>query len=451
MAEERLGRLTTRQIVALSAPALIYAGFEIPMRVFMPAFLAEHVGLSLATIGTILLVARLWDMVNDPMVGVLTDATSTRWGRRRPWIVAGVPLALLGTSQLYFAAPQTSALQITLAMILLYAGWTMIIVPHGAWGVEISHEPHERSRIFGFKMLAVAAALPIFALGPAILERSYGAGVDQQIMIIGVLVAVGLPLSIAVLLAFVPEPAGAPTPLSWRALAGSYFVVFERREFALISGVYLVVGAADAVSSAIYLFLVRDGLGLPDWAATFLVVQALVGFVGIPLWLAISRRIGKDRVLFVLFSLQLLLAPLPLVLPQGQLLPFAAFIIAKGLLWGADYMLLRAIVADLVDDDAAGSSARRAGVFYASFNLTLKLAAAIGGAAVLWLLAAIGFDPAAGPAARAAHGEFLRWTAAAVPSLASLAGCTLLLLFMRRRHGRSSHAWKPGDATATVR
>jgi glycoside/pentoside/hexuronide:cation symporter, GPH family len=258
-------------------------------------------------------------------------------------------------------------------------------------------------------------------------------------------VCVGLPLSVAALLKFVPEPAGSPTPLSWRGLAGSYFVVFRRREFALISAVYFVVGAADAVSAAIYLFLVRDGLGLPDWAATLLVVQALIGFLGIPTWLAVSRRMGKYRALFVLLCLQLVLAPLPLLLPYGQLLPFVTFIVARGMLWGADYMLLRAIVADLVEEDAAGSDARRAGVFYASFNLTLKLAAAVGGASVLWVLAAKGFDPAAGPAARAAHGDLLRWVAATTPSLASLAGCALLFLYQRHRGARTSREWKTRD------
>lgn len=433
MSAERLARLSPAQILALSAPAMLIAGFQIPMALYAPAFLTQHVGLSLVAVGHIMLLARLWDMINDPIMGLLTDATHTRIGRRRPWIIAGAPLVALATWQLYFAASGTDFMTVLLWAVALNTGWTMIIVAHGAWGVEISSDYDERSRIFGFKMLAVAAALPIFSLGPAILERQAGASIADQMRLMGWIVIVGLPLAIAWLLSITPEPAGAPSRVSLGKVIDAYLVVFRRHDFAIISAVYFFVGLADALGSAIYLFLVRDGLGLPNWAATFLVVQALFGFVSIPLWYWISRKTDKRRALLGVLGSQIALAPIPLLLPAGEVGAFAAFTAAKGLIWGAEYMLLRAIVSDLVDVDADATGEHRAGVFYASFNLTLGLAMAIGGSAALWGLAHLGFDPKADAAARAAFGPALRWMAATPPAVCASLGLVLLQRFTVRR------------------
>ena len=433
MTPQRLKHLSLAQILALSAPAMLVAGFQIPMTVFAPAFLTQHVGLSLVAVGHIMLLARLWDMINDPIMGLLTDSTQTPIGRRRPWVLAGAPIIALATWQLYFAAPGASFATILAWSIALNTAWTMVIVAHGAWGVEISSDYDERSRIFGFKMLAVAGALPIFAIGPAILERRSGAGLAEQMQLMGTLVIVALPLAIGWLMAVVPEPPARRSRFDLKSLVDSYLVVFRRRDFAIISGAYFLVGMGDAIGSSIYLFLVRDGLGLPDWAATFLVVQALFGFVSIPLWLTVSRRTDKRRALIGVLLGQMLLAPVPLFLPVGEVGAFAGFIVAKGLIWGAEYMLLRAIVSDLVDVDAEATGEHRAGVFYASFNLTFGLAGALGGAGALWVLGHLGFDPQADAATRAAFSQILRWMAAAPPLVC--AGLCLVLLhsFAARR------------------
>lgn len=430
---QRIGRLSWAQIIALSAPAMLFAGFQIPMSVYAPAFLAEHVGLSLASIGTIMLIGRLWDMINDPILGLLSDATHTPIGRRRPWILAGAPIAMLGTWQIYFADTGSTFGEILIWMIVLYTGWTMFIVAHGAWGVEISDNYDERSRIFGFKMLAVAAALPLFAIGPAILERTTSATLADQMQLMGWIVIVGMPLAIAWLLWITPEPECAPSKLSWAALGESYFVVFKRPAFALISAAYFFVGMSDAIGSTVYLFFVRDGLGLPDWAATFLVVQALFGFLSIPLWYWISRKTNKRVALIGVLTIQVVLAPVPLFLPAGDLSAFAAYTAVKGMIWGAEYMLLRSIVSDLVDVDASRSGENRAGVFYASFNLTMGLAGAIGSAGLLWGLAHIGFDPRAVATERVSFAPQLRAFAAFAPLVCALLGLILVFAFRMRR------------------
>lgn len=429
----RLTKLSWPQLIALSAPAFVTAGFLVPLAVFIPSFLTEHVGLSLAAVGTILLIGRLWDVVNDPIMGALTDATSTPIGRRRPWILAGVPLAMLGTWQIYFAEAGTSFAAVTTWMVLLFAGWTMVIVAHGAWGAEISSDYHERSRVFGAKTIAVAISLPVFVLGPAILERTSGADVAQQMALMGMIVLVGLPVSVGLLFWLTPEPVSQPTRLTWGSIAESYLIIFRQKTFALISTAYFFVGASEAINTSTYLFLVRDALALPNWTASFLVVQALTCLVSLPIWLTISHRTDKRVALIGVFALMALLAPIPLFLPQGDVGAFALYACAKGLTWGAEYTLLRSIVADLIDEDAGDAGAQRAGVFYASFSLTFGIAQALGAAGILWLLAAYGFSPSAVPEDRAAYGGLLRWIATSAPLIAALFCMILIAKFSVRQ------------------
>lgn len=437
MSTDRLSTLTWPQLIALSAPAFVTTGFLVPLAVFIPAFLTEHVGLSLAAVGTIMLIGRLWDVVNDPIMGALTDATSTPIGRRRPWILAGVPLVLLGTWQIYFAAPGSTFAAITTWMVVLFGGWTMVIVAHGAWGAEITSDYHERSRVFGAKTMAFAVSLPFFVLGPAILERTSGAGVGQQMALMGTTVLITLPIAMGLLFWLTPEPKTKPTRLSWRGVADAYVLIFQKNKFALISATYFLVGASEAVGSSVYLFLVRDALGLPNWAASFLVVQVVTCLVSLPIWLTIAHRTDKRTALIGIFVLMAIIAPAPLYLQHGDIFGFALYAVAKGLTWGAEYTLLRSIVSDLVDEDAGGGEGEhRAGVFYASFSLTFGIAQALGAAGALWLLSAYGFSPSASPEARAAYSDMLRWIAAIAPTVAAL---LCIVLISRFRMNREDH------------
>src|SRR5690606_21566473 len=97
--------LSSWRMIAYALPALPVAFLYIPLPILIPAFYAQQLGLSLTTIGSFLFFARIFDFVIDPMLGRLSDKTRSRWGRRRPWMVAGAPIMMLG-SALVFLPPE---------------------------------------------------------------------------------------------------------------------------------------------------------------------------------------------------------------------------------------------------------------------------------------------------------------------------------------------------------
>ena len=84
----RSDRLPLRTLLAFGVPGFPLAALLVPLYIYLPAFYADEMGLGLAAVGAILLAARLWDVVIDPLIGVLSDRWTTRIGRRRPWLIA---------------------------------------------------------------------------------------------------------------------------------------------------------------------------------------------------------------------------------------------------------------------------------------------------------------------------------------------------------------------------
>jgi Na+/melibiose symporter-like transporter len=359
-------------------------------------------------------------------VGWASDRFATPLGLRRPWMIASVPLILLGTWQTFFAAPGIGIWTLAFWCVAMHLGYTLLLVPHGGWGLEISGDYHERTRIMAGKVWFAAVGMPFVLLLPAILEHFGRDGRAEQVAAMGWMLILITPLSVALVLRYIPEPPvdremarrTAPPLRQFRA-------ILRDRTLLTILILYGLLGLADAANAGTFVFFVEQGLGLGRMASGLMLIQALVALVSVPLWAAVSRRIGKRRALAGVFTWHAALSPVALLLPAGEVLPLILFLIVRNVSWGADYMLLRALVADVAGRDAETSGERKSGSYYAMFNVTMKLSAALGVGAALWLLAGVGFMPGA-PAGDAAI-IMIRLVYALPSCLAGLLGLMILL------------------------
>jgi Na+/melibiose symporter-like transporter len=419
-------RLGLLRLAIFSLPVLVFQSIELPWRVYLPAFFSETLGLPLAVVGTLLMSIRLFDMAADPVVGWASDRFPTRFGLRRPWMAASVPLIMIGTWQVFFAQPGTGVVTLAAWCVAMHLGYTLLVTPHGGWGLEISKDYHERTRIMGAKVWFAAVGMPFTILLPTILERGFHVGRAGQIGAMGILLILLTPLSVFLVLRFIREPEvdqsmAARTDNPFRQFAA----ILRDRGLVMILILYALLGIADASSSGTFIFFVEQTLSLKGWASALMLIQALVALAAIPTWAAISRRLGKRRALMGVFAWQMISAPFALLLPVGGLIPLAVFLLLRNACWGADYMLLRAMVADVSGRDAA-AGLRRGGSYYALFNVTLKLASGLGVGIALWILARAGFVPGAATDASALETVRLVY---AMPSF--LAGATGLLVLAR--------------------
>ena len=123
-------------------------------------FLTDVAGLRPDYAGWAIGASRLWDAVNDPLFGLLSDRIRTRWGRRRVWMAASVPVLMLAVYKLFMPDPaDVNAGYLLGWLVALWVGWTMLFIPYYAWAAELSPDYNERTRITGWRSWIGMAAI----------------------------------------------------------------------------------------------------------------------------------------------------------------------------------------------------------------------------------------------------------------------------------------------------
>lgn len=390
-----------------------------PLAIFLPPFYAQEMGVSMALMALVLMIARISDIITDPLIGTLSDRWQTRFGRRKPWLVMGVPLMLLGTVMIFMPKEGVGISYLLWWTVLMYLGWTMVTLPYGAWGAELSPLYHQRSRVVAAREGFVLVGMFLAALAPAgiqALGARYQAGytdgwmMQTAVMMFGrngelstgygpIMAAMGwmmlilLPLTVFLVVWRVKEgPAQAVQSTDWKK---GLRIMKNNGPFKRMVLMLLVVVTAEAFRNALSVFFMQHVIQIQAQIGLMYLMYFGVGIVGIPFWLYLGRRIGKHRA----FCSALLLSSAGIVgmffLSKGQLWPFAALFAIKGFCFAAFQFLPLSMLADIVDLDTARSREHRAGLFFAISGMAQKSAMALGIGLSLGMLSLVGFQATA--------------------------------------------------------
>ncbi len=390
MAASKDAPLGTRQLLAYGALGLPLAALNLPLYLYLPTFYAQSMGLGLAAVGAVLFVARLLDTFSDPLIGELSDRFPTRFGRRRPWLVLAAPLLIVATWLLFIPPAGIGTWYLFGWTALAYLAWTLMILPYTAWGAELSADYHERSRIAGAREGAVVLGILIAGGLPVVLGADPGGDQGRVLSVLAWSMSVVLPLALIWLLASVPErPHASERPLAWRA---GLKLAAQNRPFVRLVLAYLLNGVANGLPATLFLLFVGDVLQEGPRAGLLLLIYFLSGIIGIPLWLQLSYRIGKHRA----WSASMLWACAVFLwvpfLGPGDFWWFGLICALSGLALGGDLTLPSSIQADVVDLDRVESGRQRTGLFFALWNMATKLALALAVGIAFPVLAWLGFE-----------------------------------------------------------
>ena len=384
--------LTRERLFAYALPAAPIAAMGLPLAVHLPPFYAGSLGLSLSVVGGIFLLARFWDVFTDPVLGLLSDRVSSRWGRRRHWIVAAVPIMLVAVVMVFMPQGQVTGTYLLFWLFVLYIGWTLLTISHMSWGAELTPDYHERSRVHGAREIALILGMITVLTLPVLIEWTEPDDLPAaRVAIMGWFVLILLPLSVFWAVTRVPErPTPRPAPIGMRQAVGA---LVESRPLRMVLGADLFAGIGNGLVASMFLFLAEDALGLGRVSSLLLLCYFISGVSFIPLMLFFARRFGKHATAAASSLFNAATLPLILLVPPGNV-PFALTVwVLLGINMAAGPFLFRSIMADVADHDSVITGRQRTGLFYAMLTSTSKIGAALAIGLGYVILDMIGFTP----------------------------------------------------------
>lgn len=386
------GGLSLPLLLIYALPSIPLAFLFVPAVMLLPAFYASELNLSLSAVGGFILVSRALDVVLDPMIGKWSDSTHSRFGRRKVWMLAGTPLLMVGAYFLFMPPVQPNGWYLLVASFVIYAGGSTLGLPYSAWGTEVVASYHGRARMAAAREAATVCGGLLAASIPAI-TGYFGHGIDRFTMaILGLVIIVMTPLTVLLAIWRVPEPK-LHQRVTIRWTSGMHDLL-NNGPFRVLCGAYVLFSLGASFANGAMIFYMNDYLGAPTLVGATLLLLAVTTVLGVPIWLAISHRVGKHRALaYSLFLTVMIFALAVPLLRPGQGLLYMALMTFLGLTSAGFVTLPISIIGDVIDYDALKHRSSRGGLYWGVWSCAQKLAPAIGIGISLPLLEWMGFTP----------------------------------------------------------
>ncbi len=376
---------------------------------YLPFFYSNVFGLSLTDAGVLVLVTRLWDAVSDPMMGIIADRTHTRWGKYRPYLLWVAPLfSICGI--LLFTTPDweygAKLIWAYVTYILMMTVYTGINVPYGAMLGVMTDDSREKTVFSSFRMffayggsfVALAAWEPVVKVFRDMGQGSADAWQHAMMVIAGACL-------LLFLLCFSLTRERLKT-VSTVSIGNDFKALLSNKPWWLLIGAALCFNLFCTVRGATVAYFFADIIGfdamltLGSWsilfyAGLFLSIGEVSNMVGVAMTVGLAKRFGKKNtfigvnIALAIFSVLFFFLPISATGFWLMLL----FQIIISMLTGVMSPLVWSMYADVSDYAELKYHTASTGLIFSSSSMAQKFGGAIGGAAVLWLLAACGYTP----------------------------------------------------------
>lgn len=365
---------------------------------YLTLFYTDIVGLAPIAVSTIMLVARVWDVVNDPMVGAIAERTRSRFGRFRPWFVFGCPfLALFGV--LTFTNPfggNSTASILWAAVTYIVTGmlFSLVNIPYGAMAAVMSEDANQRTEINSSRTIGTQLGMLVVNGATAALALKFsgeGAGVASghgYMMTAVVYGVVAIPLFMIVFKTAkeVVQPKGKAVRFSFRNAVGN---LVKNKYLMIVSFIMVLVMAAVMGRMSVVTFYVIYCLGSYKLLSLIMVIPSLCAILVSFIVPTLTKWLGKRNTLMfsnILMGIGLFIIYLA---PYDNIVMILIGDVIYGMNMG--FAISLTMVADSIDYMELKSGVRTEGTAYAIYGLATKIGNALGAAVGVMLLSAFGY------------------------------------------------------------
>jgi len=389
---------------------------------FQLYFLTDVAGLRPDYAGWAVGIGRIWDAINDPLFGLVSDRLRSRYGRRRVVLLCGaVPLGV--AFMLMWVVPPVGqvalAVYYALAFILFDTLFTMVHVSYNALTPEIARDYDERSSLNGYRMIfSIGGNLFAVILAPVLSWYV----TNSRVLFLMLGVGLGLITIVPPLIVFrVTRETPTSADIHQLSFRKAITATLSNRPFIMVMGLYLFSWTTASILSAVLVYFANYYLRVPDQANYYVLVAQLSALAFVPLWVWAAQRLDKRRA-FMLGTSSWILVSLGIATlrpDQGGLAYLLAALAGSGI--ATAYFLPWAMIPDVVELDELKTGLRREGSFYAFASFFQKLGTGVAIWALGQVLAQTGYiTPTPGqplPVQPEQAVQAIRWTMGVVPAV----------------------------------
>ena len=390
------------KIVAFSMPLIGTMLLMAPVVAVLAGIYAKYYGLSLTSIAAVMLAARIFDAVTDPLIGYYSDRWRLKTGSRKPLILVGGLLMIPSAYCLFVPPSDVGAWYFAIWYMTFYFGLTLYIIPYYAWAHEFTETSKDKAMVFSAINISGQTGSALFYVLP-LLPFFISTDVSPEILKVAVFVGAAVfLLGLYLAFKFVPDGVVHEVPTIGEKKSNSILQnisqaiqeLLNNRPFVLFVWVAICFGMAGGLWGGLLFIFVDAYLNLGEQFAQMSLWGMVLGALAVPIWYRIVVRWGKRLpwlvgagVLFFLFLCAGFLGPSY----SGYFsililyLSFTFFVASSAVIMGP-------MLCDIIDYGCYQTGHERSGLYFSMQNLMTKIPAAIGGALGLAIIGWLGFD-----------------------------------------------------------
>lgn len=387
------------------------AGWGTLRQIFYAIFLTDVVGLEARLASYAALIGVLWDAINDPLVGMLSDRINTRWGRRRPFLLFfSIPFGL-AFLLMWWAPPWNNqivlAIHMTLAYIISDTLQTLVAVPFYTLTPEMTPDYDERTELTTYRMFFnLVISLVVAVAAPMIKNAALQSGLtlsQSYLLISGLFGGIGAIPFIAIFF-FVRERHPNP-PKETHSLRKITETAWQNIPFRFATGLYMLNWmTVDMVSLMLPYFLtywIAEGKLAAEMNvfganisqdSVILGLMFITAIAALPVWNWISKKTSKRKAYIFGMLFWMGVQSLIIIVKPGQTIFILILTILAGISISTAHVLPEAIFPDVLEWEELRTRNRHEGVYYGIKNFSRKLSGAVTIFLVLQLLGWFGYQ-----------------------------------------------------------
>ena len=389
--------------------------------IYLTFYYTDIFGISPAAVGTMLLVTRIWDTFNDPLMGIIADRTRTKWGKFRPYLIwMVIPFAVIGVFT--FTTPDISyngkIIYAYITYTLMMMAYTAINIPYSALMGVISPNSLVRTSLSSYRFVLAMVGTFIVQGATLPMVKFFGQG-DQQKGFQMAMVVYAIAAIILFVITFATTKERVQPPKEQKSnlkedlkdlLANKPWLIL------FVIGIFTLSNISIRSASIVYYF--KYYVGNEDLSSLFMVLGTAGVIVGVMLTEPLSKRFGKRNLYMFLMGLTAILTAAFYLVPKEQIVAVFALHIIISTVMGPTAPLIWAMYADTADYSEWKSGRRATGLVFSAATFAQKFGWTIGGAIGGWLLAYYGFKANVEQTAETQNG--IRLMISIIPAIGAL-------------------------------